>query len=614
MVWALETQRQDALLINLAGRQRMLLQQTARLAVDAGVGESYTNQELQEAQNAFEQSLQAMLHGGYAPYMPGEMVWLAGSHSPEIHTSLEQVNAGWEQYRPLLDEVQHTSPTGPRFQELASSIKQQVPVLQAQANAVVDLYEQEATSKLIRLRTIQIGFLVAGLALLAAGVLMTRRSLLQPLERLEVAAQRLGGNDLNTPVDVPGPQEIQSLSASFETMRRGLQSAQAELLELTRDLESRIRQRTRELDALHEVSQQITSQLDMQHVLHSVTDKVRTLLDGDSAMLCLLDESKEYLRLQAMSGKALIPVYESYMSTVDHASQALNSPGALMCREGQCTGGCGLFTSAHAPSHVVAPLRLGDELIGALCVASARPAHFTDESTGLLSKLSATAAVALQNARLYTQAERIAALEERHRVAADMHDGLGQMLSYLGIMTDQAMELVSEGRDSAALEQLKQTRTAVEQAAQEVRRAISSLIDEPLTRASLCQRLREVVRQFSAETGRQVDWDAALDPSAGCAGETVEQVMNITREALHNAARHAGPAALKVRLGCDETGYFVQVEDDGRGFDLSRPAPGGHFGLQVMRARAGHIGGTLDIQSSPGRGTCVKLVWPVERE
>ena len=94
--------------------------------------------------------------------------------------------------------------------------------------------------------------------------------------------------------------------------------------------------------------------------------------------------------------------------------------------------------------------------------------------------------------------------------------------------------------------------------------------------------------------------------------EAAEQIYKITREAMLNAARHANAQQIRVHVGRTKGEYFVTVEDDGTGFDASRPAPGGHFGLQVMQARAKHIGGRVELWSEVGRGTRVTLIWPVE--
>ncbi|MBK9207490.1 MAG: hypothetical protein IPL71_03950 [Anaerolineales bacterium] len=81
---------------------------------------------------------------------------------------------------------------------------------------------------------------------------------------------------------------------------------------------------------------------------------------------------------------------------------------------------------------------------------------------------------------------------------------------------------------------------------------------------------------------------------------------------MTNAARHAHAKQLSVQVGRSDGNYLVTVEDDGNGFDTSQPAPSGHFGLQIMQARAKHIGGTVELQSAPGSGTRITLMWSVE--
>ena len=172
----------------------------------------------------------------------------------------------------------------------------------AQADEVVRLYEAASTAKVNRLRAIQTGFFVCALILLGAGVWLTRQSALEPLKELARAAKRLGENDLETAVQVKGPEEMRTLAQAFEAMRLNLRASRQELVALNESLEERVAQRTRELETLNEVSREISSRLELQQVLNSVTEKARALLGGEVAALCLVDESRHWLKLQALSG------------------------------------------------------------------------------------------------------------------------------------------------------------------------------------------------------------------------------------------------------------------------------------------------------------------------
>jgi two-component system nitrate/nitrite sensor histidine kinase NarX len=608
--WGLETQRQDALVINLAGRQRMLIQQMTRLA--AQWNESRADDALaalREAESTFDLTLTALRVGGEAPYLPGQTVSLPPTRDPEVLKKLNMLELRWNAFHAALDEtISAPADDALAFVQLEST------ELVGQADEVVRAYQFAAEVKMARLRAIQIGFLVSALLLIVVGGWVTNRSVIRPLYALEAAAQRIGQNDFETQAQVEGPSEMRMLGESFERMRASLSSSRRELVELTDSLERRVAQRTRELDALNEVSREIASQLDVRHVLNSVTDKARMLLNGDSAMLCLLDDANQNLLLKAVSGVPSIEIKSDRMSTVNRASAVLTSRQALVCSNTECVGGCGLLSNTHSASHVVAPLRIGDHVIGALCVSSSQPNRFSKESAEVVTKLANTAAVALQNAQLYAQAERVAMLEERQRLAAEMHDGLGQTLSYLGLMTDQAAELVAAEQVEAALEGLRKMRETIEKTTNEVRRAINRLMDETPFEEDLCARLRDLTDEFASTHNLKAAWQSDVESAPDCSREVTEQVLNITREALTNAHRHAHASQVVVCFGRESGQYQVSVEDDGVGFDplTAGKEAGGHFGLRIMQARAAHIGGQIKIVSRPGEGTRLELRWLAE--
>ncbi len=612
MVWGLETQQQDALLINLAGRQRMLTQQMARLAFEAGIGEDVNNAALQDVEQTFDQTQMALRDGRTAPYLPQRDVTLPETRDLQIRSALDEVTLTWGGFRALLDELQRTPRESPSFADALQSIQKQSSTLAAQADAVVRLYEGDSNAKVNRLRVIQIGFFLCALILLGAGVWLTRQSVLLPLRELTRAAIRLAGNDLETAIQVEGPEEMQSLSQAFESMRVRLHSSREELVALNESLEERVAHRTRELETLNEVSREISSRLDIQQVLNSVTEKARTLLGGEVASLCLVDENQHWMKLQAISGPQNAVNGQTVRADEELAEAVLGSDQALICGVGSCRGGCRMLSEPYRVSHLAAPLRIGERVIGALCVGSLAQNRFATESAGMLTKLANAAAIALENARLYAQVERVATLEERHRVAAEMHDGLGQTLSYLGLMTDQVVDFLSDGQDGAALEHLQKTRETIGKATSEVRRAINSLMDETPSSPDLCFRLRDSVDEFASEHDLKVAWKTDTESSPNCSRQTADQVLNVTREALNNIARHAQARQVTVRMGKMDSYYSVSVEDDGRGFDSSQAGPQGHFGLQIMQARAAHIGGQVEVESTPKSGTRVTLTWPME--
>jgi signal transduction histidine kinase len=176
------------------------------------------------------------------------------------------------------------------------------------------------------------------------------------------------------------------------------------------------------------------------------------------------------------------------------------------------------------------------------------------------------------------------------------------------------VEFLSDGQDDAALERLHKTRETIGKATSDVRRAINKLMDDSPANKDLCTRLHDTLDEIASGHDLESVWRSDVDSAPECSPQTAEQVYNITREALTNAARHANAKKVSVQVGRSNENYFVTIEDDGKGFDTSQPALGGHFGLQIMQARAKHIGGEISIQSAPGSGTHVTLTWQMEKE
>ncbi|WKZ42667.1 MAG: type IV pili methyl-accepting chemotaxis transducer N-terminal domain-containing protein [Anaerolineales bacterium] len=607
--WGLQTQQQDALVINLAGRQRMLVQQMTRLALQAQNGDETALVPLQESEIIFNRTLSALREGGDAPYLAESVVTLPATRDAQTLAALSELNTAWTQYRSTLDAAVSSATDSASLQ---STLEAQSSNLMQKADAVVHLYEATATAKVNRLRVIQVIFLACALGLLAVGAWITRHALLKPLHELGMAAKRLGENDLATAVQVEGPEEMRALSQAFDEMRVRLRAAQNELIQWNVTLEQRVAQRTQELETLNEVSREISSRLDVQQVLNSVTEKARALLGGEVASLCLVDNNQHWLKLQALSGPQRAIVGDTMPVHADFTDAILESDQAMICGIGNCRGGCRMLSEEYRASHLAAPLRVGNRIIGALCVGSPAQNQFVSESADMLTKLANVAAIALENARLFAQAERMATFEERRRVAAEMHDGLGQTLSYLGLMTDQVVDFLANGEKGAALERLKKTRETIGKATSDVRRAINSLMEEMDVDRDLWTRLRNTSEEIASQHDLELVCHLDADSQPECSPQTAEQVHTIVREALVNTAHHANATRVSVKAGGNNGNYFVTVEDDGQGFDLSQPAPGGHFGLQIMQARAKHIGGEVSLQSEPGSGTRVTLTWQAQ--
>ena len=212
------------------------------------------------------------------------------------------------------------------------------------------------------------------------------------------------------------------------------------------------------------------------------------------------------------------------------------------------------------------------------------------------------------------QLERAAVLEERQRIAADMHDGLAQTLSTMGLKTGQAAAMLQAGKADEVIGEFDEMQDIIARAVSDVRRSIASLQQKPVPKRSLQEALQQTIDETQlCEGGPLIELTAIKEPVMLNAHDK-EQILRVVQEALLNACRHAGSNKIEISIQRVPGGYLVAVNDDGLGFDPLKVTQNNvsHFGLSIMRARASRINGELSIISHPGAGTSVRLSWPVE--
>lgn len=614
---AIDTQTEDAATINLAGRQRMLIESMVADAYSPDTRGRGGADAAGKAE-AFQITLYALLHGGPVATAAGSVVHLPPPQEAEVRRRLLEIQDTWGRFRARLDDV-FRAPAGSVAQVRATAALSRVsPLLLSRMDETVGFYQVLSERKVARLRRIQMALLGAGLLILGAGFLMSRRSIVGPLADLARAARRIGQGDLAQPVPVQGAGEVEVLGRTLDVMRGQLKTSQEALVLSNQTLEERVARRTRELAALHQVSNEIASRLQVEEVLHSVVDKARELLRAEVAVLCFRDDTGGMMNVQAFSGPEGAIARRSAPAHADSpgvAPAVLAAGRAMACGVEDCRQqGCGNLNPEYQRSHLVSPLQIGGEIIGALCVGHRDPDRRWQDAVTLLERLAASASIALENARLHRQAERLAALEEREKVAADMHDGLAQSLSTLNHRLERAEELVSGGAGDRALQELERARSIVAAGVGQVRGMIADLRGARRA-ATLQDLLRKLRESDSGEEGPPPELDLEESPILLDA-ERATEVERILAEAVTNARKHAPGAEIRLSARRQAGEVECRVADRGPGFDRQAQGENGslHFGLQIMEARAARIGARLEIDSRPGAGTTVVLSWREKRE
>ncbi len=254
------------------------------------------------------------------------------------------------------------------------------------------------------------------------------------------------------------------------------------------------------------------------------------------------------------------------------------------------------------------PIKDGERVLGFIFAASKRTGHgFTERDEALVSLFATHAALALTNARLYERARQLSVLEERARLARDLHDAVSQKLFSIRVKARAASMLATRDAERAVSEMQSVAGLAGEAHA-ELRAVIDGLDPPQLAEGGLAESLRRYALLAGRAHGIKVIFMADDLPELGARRDGA--LYRIATEALHNALRHAGAAEVRMSVcavGCRVT---LEVSDDGSGFAPGLPTSG--VGLASMRDRAAAAGGTLDIRSAPDQGTTVRLVLPAE--
>ena len=266
------------------------------------------------------------------------------------------------------------------------------------------------------------------------------------------------------------------------------------------------------------------------------------------------------------------------------------------------------FPPNHPPmtSFLGVPIKVRGRVYGNLYLTEKRgAAEFTEEDQEAVVTLAAQAGVAVENARLHEDLRRLAVLEDRERIAQELHDGVIQSLFAVGMGLQAAGAMTAD--PEAVRDRLDAAVNDLDRVIRDLRNYIFGLGGGPADR-ELSRALHGLGDEL--RRGSEIAIRVEVDPAAsGALASRATDVVQFAREALTNAVRHSGAATVSVVISRDDGSFVLEIEDDGKGFDPEATEGLGR-GLGNLRARAQTLGADLDIDSEPGRGTRVRLVMP----
>jgi len=244
-----------------------------------------------------------------------------------------------------------------------------------------------------------------------------------------------------------------------------------------------------------------------------------------------------------------------------------------------------------------------------------KPGDFTEADARLIDLFADQAAIAIENVQLHEQVHQLAALEERERLAREIHDNLAQALSVLKLQASYAEDLLRNGQYEQLETYLGELKRTATEAHDDARDAIFSLRQRAASPEEFLASIRAHLDRYHRLYGLNVELVVQDETLIDLTPAAVVQLTRIIQEALANVRKHARANSVRVRMErCDDQ-YCITVVDDGRGFDSGelahRERGAGGMGLQIMRERVESLGGTLEIDSEPGEGTRVIVGIPL---
>jgi signal transduction histidine kinase len=256
-------------------------------------------------------------------------------------------------------------------------------------------------------------------------------------------------------------------------------------------------------------------------------------------------------------------------------------------------------------SELAVPIMVSGRAIGVVDVESEQPGHFDETDLELMISLANQAGVAIENTRLYKNAKKVAALEERQRLARELHDSVTQSLYGITLYSQAAAGHLSMEHYDQVAKQLDEIHESSQEALAEMRLLIYQLRPLLLEREGLLNALQARLSAVEGRAGLRTSLKAGL--SARLPFKIEEALYHIAQEALNNVLKHAHAHSVSVSIFQEGTVVRMEILDDGAGFDVGAAIQEGRMGLSDMQQHASELGGRLNVESQTGKGTQIKV-------
>ena len=377
----------------------------------------------------------------------------------------------------------------------------------------------------------------------------------------------------------------------------------------------RLERRNRELSILNAFARQLNAQVDLKRALQTALSQVAELLDLRTGWVWLLHEE---------SGQSYLAAAQNLPPALAEAPWRME--GTCYCldtfRAGDLAGAANVNVvtcsrlkylidgTGGLRYHASIPLYAHGRQLGVLNVASADWRELSSDDLQLLYTIGDLLSIAVERARLFERSAHLGALEERNRLARELHDTLAQSLTAIALQLESADVLLETGAPASATSiavrrALELTRASLEEA----RRSVQDLRAAPLESRTLAEALAALVAAVQSPKGPHASFEV-IGAARPLPARVEVGLFRIAQEALNNVVQHARARHCRVLLTTTPDEVRLMVADDGAGFDPDDVAAG-RFGLLGLNERARLLHGQLRLETSSGEGTCVEVVVPL---
>lgn len=370
--------------------------------------------------------------------------------------------------------------------------------------------------------------------------------------------------------------------------------------------------RNRELSIINAIAEALNREVDLTRALNTALEKVTELFNLHTAWVWLQreDNGATYPAAALNLPPALTPNRMEGTCYCLDVYRLGELEGASNVAIITCTRLKNLVDGTDGLRyHASVPLYHHDRKVGVLNVASTDWRELTEDELRLLNTVGDMLSIAVERAQLFAQSIQLGAVEERNRLAREIHDTLAQSLAGITLQLETADALL-EPQPETARQAVQKALSLSRASLEEARRSVLDLRAAPLERRSLAEALEALVRQYAAEWKLKARFEA-VGGDRPLPVRVEAALYRMAQEALTNVVHHADAEHLTVRYVATPEQIELRIEDDGQGFDPDE-IPKHRFGLVGMNERTRLLGGSLDICSQPGGGTRLDIRIPLE--